>query len=238
MAGGAYVTRFKKATYDFYRWRHESSVLVKLGLAFVFAALTGLGALMKFYIPWTPVPITGQVFFVLAAGAVLGRHFGSLSMVLYALLGLLVIPWFAGSSANPVPLILGFPGLYQGVGGIAILYGATFGYIIGFIVAAFLVGWAVDTRVRFRSYPNLTLILLAALTVIYVVGVIWFYVWWMTWSGLVDVQGPLSFGQLMLLTVIPFIPLDLVKVALVAVVGGFVLPRGAYANEVDAPASA
>lgn len=99
--------------------------------------------------------------------------------------------------------------------------GATFGYIIGFIVAAFLVGSAVDTRVRFWTYPYLTLV--AALAIIYALGVIWFYVGWMNWSDLVDVQGLLSVTQLMWMMV-PFIPLDLVKVALVAAVGASFCP--------------
>ncbi len=71
----------------------------------------------------SPVPITGQALFVLAAGVVLGRHYGGPSQVLYALLGLMVVPWFAGSTTNPVPLIQGIPGVCQGFGGIAILYG-------------------------------------------------------------------------------------------------------------------
>lgn len=232
MAGGAYFTRFKEASYNFYRWRYESSHLTKAGLALGFAALTGLGALMKFYIPWTPVPITGQVFFVLAAGVVLGRHYGGLSQVLYTLLGLLAIPWFAGSSTDPVPLIQGFPALYQGVGGLAILSGATFGYILGFIFAAFLVGWAVDARIRYRRYPYLTLLLLAGLGVIYLLGLAWLYAW------LAANAGAVGLGELLWLGVIPFIPLDLVKVASVMAVGGAVLPRRPFAREVDAPPAA
>lgn len=229
MAEGVTVTRFQQATYNFFKWRYESSVLVKTVLALVFAALTGLGALMKFYTPWTPVPITGQVFFVLSAGVVLGRYFGGLSQMFYAVLGLLVVPWFAGSNTSPVPLIEGIPGLYQGVGGIAILYGATFGYIIGFIFAAFFVGWAVDTHIRFRKYPYLTLILLAGLGIIYLLGLIWLYAWWTA------NVGPLGVVELLWLGALLFIPLDLVKVALVTAVGGAVLPRRSYANEIDAP---
>lgn len=79
---------------------------------------------------------------------------------------------------------------------------------------------------------------MAGPAIIYVLGVTWFYVWWISGSGLVDEQGPLSVTQLTWMTVIPFIPLDLVRVALVAAVGDFGLPRRAYANEVDAPAAA
>lgn len=151
-AGGVYVTRFEKASYDSYRWRYESSVLVKLTLALVFVGLTGLGALMKFYIPWTLVPITASLLRPRGRGrpgaALRGPESGP-----YALLGLLVVPWFVGSNTNPVPLIQGIPGLYQGVGGITILYGPPSGSIIGFIVALFFVGWAVDTECDFGPIP-------------------------------------------------------------------------------------
>lgn len=228
MAGGAYVDRFREASYNFYRWRFESPFLVKFGLAWVFATLTGVGALIKLYLPWTPVPITGQVFFVLAAGVVLGRHYGGLSMVLYALVGLAGVPWFAGSNTNPVPLFAGVPGLYHGVGGLAILAGATFGYILGFMVAAFLVGWAVDTRVRFRRYRYLAVLLLTGIGVIYLLGVVWLYFWW---TALV---GPLTLPELLLIGVLPFVPLDVLKAAIVVGIGGFVLPKRPYGAEIDA----
>lgn len=233
MAQGAYATRFKAVTYSFYKWRYESPFLVKFSLAFLFAGLTGLGALMKFYTPWTPVPITGQVLFVLSAGVVLGRRYGGLSQVLYALVGLAGVPWFAGSIRSPVPLVAGIPGLYQGVGGFAILFGATFGYIIGFILAAFLVGGIIDTRLRFRRHAYLTPLLLAGIGLIYALGAIWFYIWWNTWSGLLVQSGPLSLGSLLLMTVVPFIPLDLVKAGIVVAIGGVVLPKRAYGLERD-----
>lgn len=233
MAGGAYVDRFKDATYQFYRWRFESPFLVKFGLAWVFAALTGLGALLKLYLPWTPVPITGQVFFVLAAGVVLGRRWGGASMLLYALVGLAGVPWFAGSNTNPVPLIQGLPGLYQGVGGVAILLGATFGYILGFIVAAFVIGEVVDARVRFRQYRYLTPLLLAGIGIIYLLGAVWLYLWFTTGLGFLEPIGSLDLVTLLWLGVLPFIPLDLVKAAIVVAIGGFILPRRPYGAEAD-----
>src|SRR5439155_78351 len=92
MSAGATIGRVRNATYHFYRWRYESAFLVNLGLAGLFACLTGFGALIKIYLPWTPVPITGQVFFVLASAVVLGKHYGGLSQVLYAFVGILGVP--------------------------------------------------------------------------------------------------------------------------------------------------
>src|SRR5436853_338036 len=161
MSAGATIGRVRNATYQFYRWRYESAFLVNLGLAGLFACLTGFGALIKIYLPWTPVPITGQVFFVLASAVVLGKHYGGLSQILYAFVGILGVPWFAGSNTSPEPILAGLPGLYRGIGGFAILTGATFGYVIGFIVAAFLIGWALDARVRYRRPAYLALVLVA-----------------------------------------------------------------------------
>ena len=98
-----------------YSWPREQSVAVKIVLAIAFVALTALLAQFRFYLPWSPIPITGQTFAVLLAGITLGRWWGGASMALYAVLGFAGMPLFAGLS-----------------GGIT----ATGGYIIGFIPAA------------------------------------------------------------------------------------------------------
>jgi biotin transport system substrate-specific component len=85
------------------------------------AALVGLAAQIAFYLPWNPaVPVTLQTFAVLLVGGALGSMRGAAAMTLYAILGGIGLPWFAGQSS--------------GFGG------AAFGYIIGFIIAAFIVG--------------------------------------------------------------------------------------------------
>lgn len=210
---------------------------MRLGLAGLFACLMGFGALIKVYLPWTPVPITGQLFFVLASAVVLGKHFGGLSQVFYAFIGILGIPWFAGSNTSPQPLFDGVPGLYRGVGGLAILTGATFGYILGFIAAATVIGWAVDTRVRYRRPAFLGVLLLAGIGLVYLFGSVWFFAWWTTGFGLAASRGALSFGDLMVRAVIPFIPLDLVKAGIVLGIGSIILPNRPFAREVDAPAA-
>ena len=75
-------------------------------------------------LPFTPVPVTGQTFAVLLAGALLGGRLGAASMTTY---------WTAGACGLPV---------FNGWGGgWAIASGPTGGYIVGFIAAAFVVGW-------------------------------------------------------------------------------------------------
>jgi len=233
MAAGATITRVRAVTYNFYRWRYESDFLVHLGLAGVFACLTGFGALVKVYLPWTPVPITGQLFFVLASAVVLGKNFGALSQILYAAVGVLGVPWFAGSNTNPQPVFDGLPGLYRGIGGVAILTGATFGYIIGFILAAFVIGWAIDGRVRYRRPAFLGALLLAGVGLVYAFGAAWFYGWWTTGFGVVAARGGLSFGDLMWKAVVPFVPLDLAKAGVVLVIGAAILPNRPFAREKD-----
>ncbi|MCK4969289.1 MAG: biotin transporter BioY, partial [Thermoplasmata archaeon] len=106
---------------EFYDWRDSAETVQMLMLAFIFACLTGLGAFMRVYTPWTPVPFTAQVFFVLLSGTVLGSRYGGLSQMMYVLLGVLGVPWFAG-----------------GEGGYDYVVGATGGYLVGFVLAASL----------------------------------------------------------------------------------------------------
>ena len=107
-------------------WNHEF-ILDKNLTAIIgvisFIALTVAGAYIRIPLPFTPVPITLQTFFVLLAGAVLGRKLGSLSQFSYLLIGIFGLPVFTG-------------GLY----GLARLFGPTGGYLIGFVLAAYVIG--------------------------------------------------------------------------------------------------
>lgn len=84
------------------------------------AVLTAIAA--QIAIPMWPVPITGQTFAVLLVGAVLGASRAALSMLTYFSLGAAGLPVFTGAVAG-------------------ITFGTTFGYLVGFIAAAALVGW-------------------------------------------------------------------------------------------------
>ncbi|MGB2869294.1 MAG: biotin transporter BioY [Bacteroidota bacterium] len=95
-----------------------------------FAILTTIGAQVE--IPHNPVPFTLQTFFVLLAGAVLGRRNGFLSMVSYLALGALGMPVFSGA---------GF--------GMAKLLGPTGGYLLAFPICAFVVGALTSFRSNF-----------------------------------------------------------------------------------------
>ena len=73
---------------------------VSLGLVVGFALLTALAAQVVIPLPFTPVPITGQTFTVLLAGAALGGTLGAASMALYLLLGAVGLPFFAEGSSG------------------------------------------------------------------------------------------------------------------------------------------
>lgn len=95
--------------------------LVLVGLM---AALTAVGAWIKIPLPFTPVPFTLQVFFVLLAGIVLGPSRGAASLLVYLLLGVVGLPVFAGGSA-----------------GIGVIFGPTGGYLISYPIAAAVTGF-------------------------------------------------------------------------------------------------
>jgi len=82
--------------------------------------------MVRFYLPWSPVPVTAQTLVVLVSGAALGRRYGGISQALYAVAALISastgIMWFAGDL------------LFTG------------GYISGFIAAALFIGYFTEKR--------------------------------------------------------------------------------------------
>ena len=105
------------------------------------------------YLPFSPVPITGQTFAVLLCGAVLGSRRGGLSLALYVLEGAIGLPVFAGGS-----------------GGMAVLFGPTAGYLAGFIPAAFLVGLLAEKGFD-RHWHSTLITFLIGQIIIYSLGV-------------------------------------------------------------------
>ena len=154
-------------------------VLVVGGAAFV-----GLSAQVAVPLPFTPVPLTLQTFAVLLAGAALGPMRGVLSMSLYAVAGIAGVPWFAeGSSGFAMP---------------------SFGYILGFIIAAGIVGRLAESGATRTVWRTAGLMVIGNL-VIYAVGVTWLkFAIDSTWVMALE------------LGVVPFLIGDVVKIALAA----------------------
>jgi biotin transport system substrate-specific component len=116
------------------------------------AGFVGVLAQISIPLSFTPVPITGQTLGVLLAGTALGWRRAAAAMALYAVAGVAGVPWFAGHASGYV--------------------GASFGYIVGFFLAAALCGYLAGRggdRSVLRSVP----VMLAGEVVIYAVGVTW-----------------------------------------------------------------
>jgi biotin transport system substrate-specific component len=157
----------------------RQAILVLGGAAFV-----GLAAQVAIPLPFTPVPLTLQTFAVLLAGAALGSLRGVMAMSLYAVAGVAGVPWFA-----------------EGSSGFAM---ASFGYILGFIAAAGIVGRVAEHGATLTVWRTAGLMVLGNL-VIYAVGVTWLkYAIDATWTTALQ------------LGVAPFLIGDVVKIALAA----------------------
>ncbi|MGS2778707.1 biotin transporter BioY [Robertmurraya sp. GLU-23] len=91
----------------------------------LFAAIIGVMAQMT--IPLPLVPITGQTLAIGLAATILGSRYGTLSVILYLIIGSAGVPVFAEFS-----------------GGVSNLFGPTGGYLVGFLPAAFLIGWYME----------------------------------------------------------------------------------------------
>jgi biotin transport system substrate-specific component len=113
------------------------------------AALTGLAAQLAVPVPGSSVPVTGQTFAALLVGTSLGAGRGFLSLALYALLGLAGVPWFAAGTHGA---------------------GASFGYIIGMLLASAAVG-ALARRGTDRSVLRMAGTMLLGEAIIYAIGV-------------------------------------------------------------------
>jgi biotin transport system substrate-specific component len=130
------------------RARHLALVIA--GALFIF-----LTALIAIKVPGSPVPITGQTFGVLLVGGALGFRRGIAATSLYVLLGLVGLPFFA-----------------EGKSGFETVFGATGGYLLGFILAGALVGRLAELGWDRRLIGSVAAMVLGN-AVIYIVGLPW-----------------------------------------------------------------
>ena len=194
-----FVASFERIKTDVFRRRVALSVPAKIVLALSFAALTGLLAQVKIYLPFTPIPITLQTFAVLLAGVTLGRWWGGASMAAYAGLGILGVPWFANAASG---------------------FGATFGYLVGFVLAAMFIGHMTDKYIRVRDFsPMLGLMAAAGVFLIYVPGAVWLALWLGMAGKTVTLASVIAMG------VAPFIAGDIVKTMAAAAVARVITPK-------------
>ena len=162
-------------------------------LVALFTALTVIGAQIS--LPIGPVPMTLHVLVILVAAVVLGSRRAFFSVALWTLLGSIGLPVFA-----------------QGKAGVAVLIGPTGGYIWGFMLAAYLVGWSAE-RMEL-SYRKMVGVMLGGLLIIYLFGLLGFM-----GSFHYVLQKPVTLERALQLAVWPFLPLDLLKTLAAAYLG-------------------
>ncbi|MCV0402462.1 MAG: biotin transporter BioY [Chloroflexi bacterium] len=148
------------------------------------AALTGLAAQVAVPLPFTPVPLSLQTLTVLLAGAALGPMRGGAAMGLYLVAGTLGVPWFSEQRSG--------------------WEFASFGYIVGFVLAAIVVG-ALARRGADRTVPGTAGLMVLGNLLIYVLGVSWLAV-------SLDADLPTAIG----LGATPFLLGDALKIAVAA----------------------
>lgn len=127
----------------------------EMTLCALFTTLIAVGAFIKIPIP--VVPFTLQFLFTMLAGLLLGGKLGALSVGLYAALGLAGLPIFTEG------------------GGLWYIVKPTFGYILGFMLAAYVTGRQLE-RIRNRSFKCVLWINLGGLAIVYAAGMLYYYV--------------------------------------------------------------
>ncbi|HAS73420.1 MAG TPA: biotin transporter BioY [Clostridiales bacterium UBA8960] len=156
-------------------------------LTALFASITAVMALLPAIpLPFSPVPITFQVLGVFLAGAILGSKLGFLSQVVYLCLGAIGLPVFAGGS-----------------GGFSVIIGPTGGYLIGFTIAAFIIGWLIEAGELNKIDKKVAYFLafFAGIASIYVIGTLQ-----LAYVLNLDLMKAFSIGSL------PYLPLDALKI--------------------------
>ena len=155
--------------------------------ATLFGVLTAAGAFIV--IPLPPVPITVQTFFLNVAAILLGGQLGAVSQFIYVMLGVVGIPVFAGGKA-----------------GLGVVFGPTGGYLLGFIIAAFVIGMVNRMKKSAGIFWHIFSMLIGML-IIYFLG-----------SLQLSLVAKMSFHKALVIGVLPFNPGDIIKILLAAII--------------------
>jgi biotin transport system substrate-specific component len=154
----------------------------------IFTALTAVGAFIS--IPIGPVPITLQSFFVLLSGIILGSKKAMFSQITYLLLGLIGFPIFSGFS-----------------GGLQHIFKPSFGFIIGYVAAAYVVGKLTEEK---TASQYLWAAVLAGTLIIYTFGLPYMF-----YILNIMLNSNLSIVKILQLGMFAFIPGDMLKAVII-----------------------
>jgi biotin transport system substrate-specific component len=170
---------------------HKEMIVNKTAVSVIgvttFALLTWIGAYVYIPLWFTPVPITLQTFFVFLSGAILGKKLGAISQIAYSGMGILGIPIFAAG---------GFGSLY--------ILGPTGGYILGFVLSSWVIGYMIRDN---NTTISIITAFMAGAAVIFTCGAGW----------LIFGLG-LNIKDAFLLGVLPFIPGCILKITAATIV--------------------
>ncbi|MFD1349225.1 biotin transporter BioY [Oceanobacillus caeni] len=136
---------------------------VDITLAGLFAALMAIGANITAFIVIGGVPITLTTFFCILSGLLLGSRLGAISMTVYALVGLAGAPVLAQFSGGPSSVI-----------------SPTFGFVVSYIIVAYLVGKITEKR---ATKANFVFASIVGMAINYVFGTTWMYFAYQLWFG-------------------------------------------------------
>lgn len=203
----SFYSSYMERVHDFYQWRTRSGVVTKMALSFGFALAIALSAQVRMPLPWTPVPVTGQTMAIFLAAIVMGRRWSGVPMLFYVALGILGLPVFTGLK-----------------GGAVVLLGPTGGYLLGYTVAAFIIGAVTDASVASRR-PGMLLALMLGLNFLLVhpFGLVHLGLW------MEMVQGSFpGLGQLAVMGSIPFIAGDIVKIIITVLAAQAIVSRRSF----------
>ena len=178
----------------------SKSVMSPLTLVYsgMFAALMMIGANITAFVPFLVVggvPITLQTFFAILAGLILGSRRGALAMTVYMFIGLAGAPVFARFS-----------------GGFGSIISPTFGFIVSFILVAFIAGKIVEKNGKLHGYIIAALV---GMVVNYVIGTNWMYFAYKLWAAAPDVFT----YKVAWLWMVPPLPKDIILAVLAGIFG-------------------
>lgn len=165
------------------------SAVREIALVVGYAGFIGLFAQISFHLSFTPVPITGQTFAVLLGAASLGWARAGAGSILYAIAGVVGVPWFAGGSD-----------------GWHVAVSPSFGYILSYVLCSVVIGLLAKKGLD-RNFFGTALTMAIGSAIIYAIGVTW-----LAFAIHVSATKAIELGML------PFLPGDLLKLVLAAII--------------------
>jgi biotin transport system substrate-specific component len=191
-------------------WPQAGSSNLVRNVVLAIAGSLLVAAAAQITVPMWPVPMTLQTLAVLGVGAAYGARLGAATLLLYAIEGAIGLPFFAGGKSGVADAKLDY-----------FLPASSMGYVVGFILAAFIVGKLFESGWA-NTFLKSVLATIVGAVVLYVPGLIWLAVWAAKTQGMdasAAAQAAIGWG------LTPFLFGDAVK----AIIAGLVVPAAGLA---------